>query len=167
MGQCGGPGGNPCKSRPALNAAWLAKTLPAKSPNALSNCWCWLLTANLLTWTGIGTTNLFLLDWAPLCWCGPAPKPAFTLFHLARLFWNQIFTWTSLNRKADAIWLRSVSDRYFLAWNSLSNSSNCSLVKAVRRRRAFVETEFSLCPSEDWDSSMSSSKSEPATKKQR
>lgn len=73
--QCGGAWGwNPCKSRPALSAAWLAKTLPARSPRALSSCWCWLLTANLFTWTGIGTTSL-LFCWAPLMlWCGPVPN---------------------------------------------------------------------------------------------
>lgn len=46
-------------------------------------------------------------------------------------------TWTSLSLSADAIWLRSVNDKYFLAWNSRSSSSNCSLVNAVRRRRVF------------------------------
>ena len=59
-----------------------------------SNCWCWLLTANLLTCTGMGTTIL-----VPFPVCPPLllpaladVKPALTLFHLARLFWNHIFT---------------------------------------------------------------------------
>lgn len=53
------------------------------------------------------------------------------------IFFFQIFTWTSLSFNADAIWLLSVNDKYFLAWNSRSNSSNCSLVNAVRLRLVF------------------------------
>lgn len=51
-----------------------------------------------------------------------------------------VFTWTSLSFRLVAIWLRSVRLKYFFAWNSRSNSSNCSDVKAVRRRR-----DFKLC----------------------
>lgn len=163
-GQCGGALGYPWwRSKPALSAAWLASTLPARSPNALSNCWCWLLTANRLTCTGIGTTSLLLFCWLlPFGWWGLVPKPAFTLFHFARRFWNQIFTCTSLRRRADAIWLLSVRDRYFFAWNSRSSSRSCSLVKAVRRRRTFVQPDASLEPSElcIWPISSSVSDSE-------
>ena len=58
---------------------------------SFSICWCCDLMAKRLTWTGIGTTIF-----------GPAPalprprlcevRPAFTRFHLARRFWNQILT---------------------------------------------------------------------------
>lgn len=112
----------------------------------------------------MGTTNLPLFCWFPFCWFGPEPRPALTRFHLARRFWNHIFTCTSLKRNADAIWLRSVNDKYFFAWNSLSNSSNCSLVNAVRRRLAFVDGVPSHGPSDDWDSSKSSSMSDPEIK---
>lgn len=163
-GQCGGAVGYPWRSKPARSAAWLANTLPARSPSALSNCWCWLLTANRLTCTGIGTTSLLLFCWLlPFGWWGLAPNPAFTLFHLARRFWNQIFTCTSLRRSADAIWLLSVRERYFFAWNSLSNSRSCSLVKAVRRRRTFVQPGPSLDPSTFWTCPISSSVSDPET----
>lgn len=163
--QCGGAGEYPCRSRPARRAAWLANTRPARSPRALSNCWCWLLTANRFTCTGIGTTSLLLFDCVPLGWWGPAPRPALTRFHLARRFWNQIFTWTSLRRNADAIWLRSVRDKYFLAWNSRSSSKSCSLVKAVRRRRALVDPGPSQGLSDFWVvSSVSSSMSETEKK---
>lgn len=97
-------------------------------------------------------------------WCGPVPRPALTRFHLALLFWNQILTCTSLKRSAEAIWLRSVSERYFFAWNSLSSSSSCSLVKAVLLLRAFVEL-CSQAPSEFCVSSTSSSMSDPRTKR--
>lgn len=96
-----------------------------------SICWCWPLTANLLTWTGIGTTILGFLTGSP---DRLLTLPALILFHLARRFWNQIFTWTSLSLSACAICERSVRERYFLQWNSFSSSSNCSLVKAVRLR---------------------------------
>ena len=54
-----------------------------------------------------------------------------TRFHLALRFWNQIFTWTSDSLKLWAIWDRSDRLRYFLLWNSFSNSNSCSLVNAV------------------------------------
>lgn len=94
-----------------------------------SICWCWLLTANLLTCTGMGTTILGFLTGSP---DRLLTLPALIRFHLALRFWNQIFTCTSLSLSACAIWERSVSERYFLQWNSFSSSSSCSLVKAVR-----------------------------------
>lgn len=63
-----------------------------------SNSWCWLRTTNRFTCTGIGTTILFAeleefwLRWLPQA-LDVALRPAFTLFHLARRFWNHIFTW--------------------------------------------------------------------------
>ena len=68
----------------------------------------------LLTCTGIGTTILLL--WPPPR--PPGPIPAFTLFHLALRFWNQIFTWTSDSLRLWAIWDLSDRLRYFLLWNS-------------------------------------------------
>lgn len=60
-----------------------------------SMCWCCDRTAKRFTCTGIGTTILF----APEPLLPPEPrlmpcdvKPAFTRFHFARRFWNQIFT---------------------------------------------------------------------------
>lgn len=100
-----------------------------------SMCWCWDRIAKRLTWTGIGTTILFPVGFAPRCPRLCEVRPALTRFHLARRFWNHIFTWTSLNFKLVAIWLLSVKLRYFFAWNSLSNSRSCSDVKAVLRRR--------------------------------
>ena len=45
----------------------------------------------------------------------PGPlMPALTLFHLARRFWNQILTCTSLKRRVCAICERSERLRYFL-----------------------------------------------------
>lgn len=49
----------------------------------------------------------------------------------------KLITWTSLSLRLVAIWLRSVRLKYFFAWNSRSSSSNCSDVKAVRRRLDF------------------------------
>lgn len=94
-----------------------------------------------LTWTGMGTTilGLFGTSLDPEAEVRPdlaCTSPALTRFHLALRFWNQIFTCTSDSRREWAICERSVSDRYFLLWNSFSNSSSCSLVKAVRRRLA-------------------------------
>lgn len=71
----------------------------------------------------------------------PWTIPAFTRFHFALRFWNQILTWTSLSFKLCAMWDLSVSERYFLLWNSFSSSSNCSLVKAVLRRLDFTFAE--------------------------
>lgn len=99
-----------------------------------SICWCWLLTANLLTCTGMGTTILGFLTGSP---DRLLTLPALIRFHLALRFWNQIFTCTSLSLSACAIWERSVRERYFLQWNSFSSSSSCSLVKAVRLLRLF------------------------------
>lgn len=99
-----------------------------------SICWCWLLTANLLTCTGMGTTILGFLTGSPE---RLLTLPALIRFHLALRFWNQIFTCTSLSFSACAIWERSVRERYFLQWNSFSSSSSCSLVKAVRLLRLF------------------------------
>ena len=112
-----------------------------------------------LTWTGIGTT-IFVAELPPPDGPrpaagppGPAPDapgirpllemPAFTRFHLARRFWNQILTWTSLNLKLCAICDRSDRLRYFFEWNSFSSSKSCSLVNAVLRRRAF-EAELAV-----------------------
>lgn len=95
-----------------------------------------------LTCTGMGTTILGLFVWSEHPVPPPRPglactRPALTLFHLARRFWNQIFTCTSESFSACAICERSVSERYFLLWNSFSSSSSCSLVKAVRLRLDF------------------------------
>lgn len=55
-----------------------------------------------------------------------------------------VLTCTSLSLRLVAIWLRSVRLRYFLAWNSRSNSSSCSDVKAVRRLRDLDDPPFEL-----------------------
>ena len=111
-----------------------------------SICWCWLRIANRFTCTGIGTTILGLF--IPSGTGRPWTRPAFTLFHFARRFWNQIFTWTSLSFNECAICDRSVNDKYFLLWNSFSSSSNCSEVKAVLRRLVFADvTVFTISSS--------------------
>lgn len=128
-----------------------------------SICWCCERTAKRFTCTGIGTTILFVPEFDD---DRPRPcvvRPALTRFHFARLFWNHIFTWitifrlstpslgkpnfltcTSLSFRLVAIWLRSVRLRYFLAWNSRSNSKSCSDVKAVRRLRDLDDPFFEL-----------------------
>ena len=97
----------------------------------------------------MGTTILLHpLDppvWTRLTRAPEAETPALTRFHLARRFWNQILTCTSLRRRACAICERSLRLRYFFEWNSFSSSSSCSLVKAVRRRRA-LELAPELAP---------------------
>jgi len=50
--------------------------------------------------------------------------PVFILFHLALLFWNQIFTCTSLSPNLFAKSDLSFNVKYFLDWNSCSNSCN-------------------------------------------
>jgi len=107
-----------------------------------SYCWCWLRIAIRFTCTGIGTTifGLFMLS---AC-VRPCTSPALTRFHFARRFWNQIFTCTSLSFNACAIWERSVNDKYFLLWNSFSNSNSCSDVNAVRRRLVFPDVKTIL-----------------------
>lgn len=122
-----------------------------------SKWWWWALTARRLTCTGMGTTILEPeLEFCPPELCrlvGPAPplvSPALTLFHLARRFWNQIFTWTSESLSACAMWERSVRLRYFFAWNSRSSSRSCSEVKAVLRRRALLELPAVLVADEPW-----------------
>lgn len=91
----------------------------------------------------MGTTSLgvwsFLLPWA---W---TPPSVLTRFHFARLFWNQIFTWTSLSFNVLAICDLSSNERYFFVWNSRSSSRSCWLVKAVLFRLDLVppsESEF-------------------------
>lgn len=64
-------------------------------------------------------------------------------------------TWTSLSFNVVAIWLLSVKLKYFFAWNSLSSSSSCSLVKAVLRLRDLAD----FGPSPDEFSRLSSSSS--------
>lgn len=59
----------------------------------------------------------------------PLGTSSFLYFTL--LFWNQIFTCFSDKRKQVAISIRLSLDRYILEANSLSNSNNCLLVKAV------------------------------------
>lgn len=58
-----------------------------------SRCWCCERTANLLTWTGMGTTILLpgfpVVGFLGIPW---EDIPAFTRFHFARRFWNQILT---------------------------------------------------------------------------
>lgn len=140
------------------------RTLTAP-PGFFSICWCWPRRAMRLTCTGMGTTSFCgggLWWWEPveccICWwwcasdcdgCwwlewGPPPpnrdgppvtNAALTRFHLARRFWNQILIWTSDKRNWCAICERSVKLRYFLAWNSRSNSINWCVEKAVLRRR--------------------------------
>lgn len=131
-----------------------------------SICWCWLRIVIRLTWTGIGTTSfwagrsfwwfdklvgsmLLLDEWlladdAWWWWWWPARfvvmSAAFTRFHLARRFWNHILIWTSERRNWWAIWDLSVRLRYFLAWNSRSNSISWWVEKAVRRRRLLLLT---------------------------
>ena len=85
----------------------------------------WFLIANCrVTWTGIGTTILEVPERDPatgppfeaIPWRPPDPLPdvpqpdpepwtipALTRFHLARRFWNQILTWTSVSRRLCAI----------------------------------------------------------------
>lgn len=86
----------------------------AKPEAHFSNCWCRLLTANRLTCTGMGTTifpappqpppleplvaDLPRTELPPtaLFFCPSLQaediRLAFTRFHFARRFWNQIFT---------------------------------------------------------------------------
>lgn len=94
---------------------------------------CWLRMPTRFTCTGIGTTIRLWPSGPPLRL--PALSPALTRFHLARRFWNQILTCTSLSFSWWAIWDRSLRERYFFEWNSFSSSSSCSDVNAVRRRR--------------------------------
>jgi len=112
--------------------------------NIISGCpliCLWLRTAMRSTWTGIGTTRRGLATSPPTTLGRPSTAlwfsttPALTRFHLARRFWNQILTWTSLRRSWRAITERSDSDRYFLPANSRSSSTSWSLLNAVRRRR--------------------------------
>lgn len=95
--------------------------------------WIWFCGLYLLPWIGIGTTSFgawsFLLPWA---W---GPPRVLTRFHFARLFWNHIFTWTSLSFNVLAICDLSSIERYFFVWNSLSSSKSCWLVNAVLLRR--------------------------------
>ena len=93
----------------------------------------WLRIVMRSTWTGIGTTSRGRCTSTAAVWL--STTPALTRFHLARRFWNQILTWTSLRRSWRAISERSVSDRYFLPANSRSSSISWSLLNAVRRRR--------------------------------
>ena len=83
--------------------------------------------------------SLLCDEWRVENW---ASWPALIRFHFARRFCHQIFTWISLRFNVWAIWERSTNERYFFCWNSVSNSINCSLVKAVRFRRWFVELLF-------------------------
>ena len=109
----------------------------------------WFFDPYLFTWIGIGTTSFgawsFLLPWA---W---TPPSVLTRFHFARLFWNQIFTWTSLSFNVLAICDLSSNERYFFVWNSRSSSRSCWLVKAVLLRLDLgppSESEFwSACSS--------------------
>lgn len=85
----------------------------AKPEAHFSSCWCLLLTTNLLTWTGIGTTIFpallplehfgLLRDTFPpmMFFCESLhavvdKRLALTRFHFARRFWNHIFTWKHL-----------------------------------------------------------------------
>lgn len=97
----------------------------------------WFLAVNLLTWTGIGTT--IRLPVPPMFLLKRPEEPVLTRFHLARLFWNQIFTCTSESFSPEAICDLSSTVRYFFVWNSRSSSSSCWLVNAVRRRRCFKQ----------------------------
>lgn len=77
---------NPLRS---IEIFFLRSGLGPDSP-IFSICWCWDLTANRFTCTGIGTT-IFVPGFPFL----PRPcedNPALTRFHLARRFWNHIFT---------------------------------------------------------------------------
>ena len=90
---------------------------------------------DFLTCTGIGQKILLSVGKEWNC-------PALIRFHLARRFCHQIFTCISLRFNVWAIYERSTSDKYFFCWNSDSNSSNCSLVNAVRLRRIVDELLF-------------------------
>lgn len=118
--------------------------------------------AKRFTWTGIGTTSLGF-GFTPL---RPLVMPAFSRFHFALRFWNQILTWTSLRWRALAICDLSLRVRYFLLWNSFSSSSSWSLVKAVLRRRDLepprVPHPSPSPPDSAWSSSGSSWSGESA-----
>jgi len=113
----------------------------------------WLRSAKCLdTWMGMGTMILELSDFESKV----APSdddfglllllavkallvrwqaPVFILFHLARRFWNQIFTCTSLKPNFLASSDLSFNVKYFLDKNSCSSSCSWKVEKAVRRLR--------------------------------
>jgi len=122
-----------------------AETMTSQTAAALCGrrWWPQRTAATRLTCTGMGTTIFAPLlpatptsglsaprDRSPgarsdVCWwlC-EAPPAAFSRFHFARRFWNQILTWISDSRSWNAICDRSVSDKYFLLSNSRSSSAN-------------------------------------------
>jgi len=92
----GGPLGAPLNfSNPPIASAesFLRRSGFGPLRHIFSSCWCWDRTANRFTCTGMGTTILvpLVLPFRPNPW---EVSPAFTLFHLARRFWNQIFTYS-------------------------------------------------------------------------
>ena len=60
-------------------------------------------------------------------------------FVLARLFWNQIFTWVSVSFSCALNSARSAMERYCFSRNFFSSAFSCCVVKGVRGLR------FGLC----------------------
>ena len=100
------------------------------------------------TWIGIGTMILEADMFADVF--GEALEaesedevkwhvPVFILFHLARRFWNQILTCTSLRPSLLASSDLSFKVKYFFDWNSSSNSCNWNVEKAVLRLRLLFD----------------------------
>ena len=58
------------------------------------------------------------------------------LLHLARLFWNQIFTWVSVRWRVAAYSARSAGDRYGWRWNVRSRQTSWSALNGVRGLRS-------------------------------
>lgn len=80
-----------------------------------SMCWCCDLTANRFTCTGIGTTifvlpDVLLPEFRFIPW---DVNPALTRFHLARRFWNHIFTFFGGQRKKTEIAETKMHDMAF------------------------------------------------------
>lgn len=60
-----------------------------------------------------------------------------SLFSLARLFWNQIFTWVSVSLRYSANSALSATDKYFWCRNFRSSAISCVLVNGVLGFRSF------------------------------
>lgn len=94
---------------------------------------------------------------SPICMLVVASNSAdeICLFHLVRLFWNQVFTWASLNLRFLAKLFLSLTDKYFFSLNLYSNDFSWALVNAVRFRLILREREESTF-FEDWPASATS-----------